>query len=97
MGEVTEYVERDHITWKADVARYRLWGVPLQVSEGVRWSLRPADGGVELSATVWATFPGGLRGRLFEWLFKGPLGGVTKDRRHARQELEFIKKQLEQG
>ncbi len=94
VGEVTDYVEEDHLTWEA-VAKYRLWGVPMKVSEGVRWSLRPQDDGVELSATVWAKFPRGLRGKSFEWLFKGPLNGVAKDRQHARRELEFIKGELE--
>ena len=95
LGEVTELSAPHHITWKADLACYRLWGIPLRVTEGVRWSLVPSEAGVKLSATVWAIFPCGLKGRLVEWLFKGPLQGETKDRRHAQRELEHIKKELE--
>ena len=95
LGEVTELSEPHHITWKADLARYRLWGLSLRVTEGVRWSLRPSETGVKLSATVWANFSTGFKGRLVEWLFKGPLQGETKDRRHAQRELEYIKNELE--
>lgn len=92
---MTEYVENDHVTWKAEVARYRLWKITLEVTEGVRWSLTPMEKGVALSATVWAIFPSGLVGRCFEWLFKGPLRGEAQDRSHARRELEYIKQELE--
>jgi hypothetical protein len=95
VGRVTEYVEGQQLTWESDNARYSLWGIPLRVEEGVRWSLRPAQHGVDLSATVWAVFPRGPWGRLVEWLFKGPLDGVNKDRQHARRELEYLKHALE--
>jgi hypothetical protein len=95
IGEVTEYATRERVTWKADTARYRLWGIPLEVSEGVSWHLRPLETGIELSATVWAIFPAGLKGRCIEWLFKGPIQGEAKDRLHARRELEYIKQELE--
>lgn len=96
-GEITELVEADHVSWEADRARYRLWGIPLEVAEGVRWTLRPGTYGIHLAATVWARFPGGWKGRLVEWLFKRPLDGVRKDREHTRRELEHIKAQLEQA
>jgi hypothetical protein len=95
IGEITEINKPHHITWKADLARYRLWGMSLRLTEGVRWSLVPVEGGVRLSATVWAVFAPNLKGRLVEWLFKGPLQGETKDRRHAQRELEYIKRDLE--
>lgn len=95
IGEVTEYVERERVTWQAEVARYRLWGITLEVTEGVRWSLGPLEKGVTLSACIWASFPGGPKGRCLEWMFKGPLRGEAKDRSHARRELEYIKQELE--
>lgn len=98
LGEVTEFVVGDHMTWEAGQARYRLWGIPLQVREGVRWQLRPHESGrVALSATVWAEFPEDWKGRIAEWLFTGPLRGERRDRRHARRELEYIRRQLEGG
>lgn len=95
VGEVTEYVEQERVTWQADVARYRLWGIKLALAEGVRWTLQPLERGVTLSATVWALFPRGLKGRCVEWMFRGLLRGEAKDRLHARRELEYIKQQLE--
>lgn len=95
IGEITEIKRLHHITWKADLACYRLWGISLRLTEGVRWSLVPHEGGVKLSATVWAIFAPNLKGRVMEWLFKGPLQGETKDRRHAQRELEYIKRDLE--
>lgn len=66
------------------------------MSEGVRWSVRPSGEGTVLSATVWASFPG-LKGRLMEWLFQGPLNGAARDRLHAQRELEFIRSELEKA
>jgi len=43
---------------------------------------------------VWATFAPGLRGRVIEVAFR-MLGGVDKDREHARTELRYLKRTLE--
>jgi len=63
VGKITELDEPNHLTWKAELACYRLWGISLRVTEGVRWSLVPLERGVKLSATVWAIFPRTLKGR----------------------------------
>lgn len=96
-GEVTEYAERDHITWESSMARYALCGLTFDVREGVRWNVRDEGPFVILSATVWAIFPNGLKGSALEWLFKGPLRGEAKDRLHARRELEYVKRELERS
>jgi len=96
-GVITEFSPPETVTWQADRARYRLFGVPLEVSEGVRWTLAPKDDGVVLSATVWARFPTGAKGRALAWLFAGPMRGIEKDRRHTRTELDFVKRALERA
>jgi hypothetical protein len=82
---------------EAPEARYRCLGLTFTVSEGVTWSVEPWDldgKSTKLSAHVWATFAPGLRGRVIEVAFR-MLGGVDKDREHARTELRYLKRTLE--
>lgn len=96
VGELTRVVPGREVTMEAPKARYRLLGVPLTVGEGVTWRLRRVDAAtIELSARVWATFPAGRLGRALEWGFTRLLGGIAKDREHARVELRYLKKRIE--
>ncbi len=83
------------VTWEAKQARYRCFGVPFTIGEGVTWRLEPDEGATRLSAHVWATFPPGVLGRLLGWTFVHPLHGVDKDREHARTELRYLKQAIE--
>ncbi|WP_199429152.1 SRPBCC family protein [Qaidamihabitans albus] len=97
-GTITQVEPGSAVTWEAE-ARYRWLGVPVSVEEGVTWRVEPHDRDGEsakLSAHVWATFPPGLRGRLLEAAFTHLLGGVDKDREHARTELRYLKGRVEQ-
>lgn len=50
---------------EAPAARYRFFGIPFTVGEGVTWRLESADGATsQVSAQVWGTFPCGLAGRV---------------------------------
>ncbi|MFC7130509.1 SRPBCC family protein [Haloferax chudinovii] len=94
-GEVTEYVPGERLTWEAPKARYRFYGFPLEVDEGVTWKITPTRGGTELTARVWASFPDSVLGTITEWTFEHVLHGVERDYRHAMRELEYIKRSLE--
>jgi len=94
-GAVTGFVPEERVTWEAPRARYRLFGLPVTVSEGVSWELEPADEGTTLTARVWASFPAGPLGRLVEWGFDHLLDGVERDYAHAMRELRYLKGQLE--
>lgn len=97
-GEITAVEPLSAVTWEAPRARYRWFGIPITVGEGVTWSIKPSDGGgTRISAHVWATFPPGVGGRVFEWAFRHLLRGVEKDREHARTELRYLKRVLESG
>lgn len=88
------------MTWEAPEARYRWLGASITVAEGVTWRVVSdrCDGATtNLSARVWATFPSGLRARILEGAFTYLLGGVEKDREHARTELRYLKGVIEQG
>ena len=94
-GEITELVPEQRITWEAPGARYRYFSIPLHVSEGVTWEVSPDDGGSELTARVWASFPDSLWGRVVEWSFKHVVDGVERDYEHAMRELEYVKRAVE--
>lgn len=96
VGEITELEPGRRVTWVSEKARYRLAAIRLTVREGVTWVINPAVDGSELSAHVWAEFPGGWFGRALEWLFRHPLRGVEKDYQHAMTELRFLRAQLAQ-
>lgn len=93
-GVITEFVPGQCATWQAK-ASYRLLWKQVAIEEGVTWSVRPSDGGTELSAHVWARFPNSFMGRLSEWLFLHVLNGTDKDRQHAEAELRYIRTELE--
>lgn len=93
VGVVTRMEPGRAVTWEADHMRYRLYSVTFTVGEGVTWRADPSDepGTSLLSARVWARFPDGLIGRVAWLVFSRLLGGVEKDRHHARVELEYLK------
>lgn len=94
-GTITSVDPGRAVTWEAD-ARYRWFGVPLNVGEGVTWRAEPVDEmTTRVSARVWATFPRHLLGRIAGFVFMHLLNGVEKDREHARTELRYLKKLIE--
>ncbi len=95
-GEVTRFQDHRAITWEAPEAHYRWFGISLTVAEAVTWTIEPTGaGGTRVGAHVRAVFPAGLSGRLLEWAFTRLLGGVAKDRAHARTELRYLKELIE--
>ena len=95
-GEITDFVPERRIVWEAPKARYRYFGFPLTVSEGVAWEISPQDDGrTELTARVWASFPDTLWGRVIEWSFNYVVDGVERDYEHAMRELEYLKRAVE--
>lgn len=95
IGEITDISEHNKITWQSDHARYRFWGIPFTIKEGVSWQINPKPKGTELSAHVWAKFPSTVIGQVMEWVFKNLVNGIEKDYKHAMTELRYIKSQLE--
>jgi len=97
VGEISDFVDMQKVTWQSRNAVYSLYGVKVVVEEGVTWSLESGENGVELSARVWARFPDTFKGRAMEWVFKNILDGERKDYEHAKKELEYIKDKVESG
>lgn len=96
VGVVTGVDSGRAITWEADSMRYRLYGMAFTIAEGVTWSVGPQEPESSLlSARVWARFPEGPVGRILWLVFSRLLGGVERDRRHARVELEYLKETIE--
>ncbi len=96
VGTITRFEVGDEVTWEAPEARYRLFGVPVMVAEGVTWTFVARGSRTQVSAHVWSALPHRWLGRILEWGFK-LLGGVDKDRKHARQELAYLKQRIEMG
>ncbi len=96
-GTITNVESGSAVTWEAPEARYRWFGMPATMGEGVTWRIQPGVDGETtiLSAHVWASFPRGLRGRLMESAFTRLFHGVEKDRKHARTELQYLKNTIE--
>lgn len=95
-GVITQVEPRSAVTWEAPQARYRWFGLAVTIGEGVTWRIQPyGDGATKLGAHVWATFPPGFRGRVLETAFSRLLGGIEKDREHARTELRYLKRTIE--
>ncbi|EFG76422.1 hypothetical protein HMPREF0591_3723 [Mycobacterium parascrofulaceum ATCC BAA-614] len=95
-GTITAVDPGTAVTWEAD-ARYRWFGVSLDVGEGVTWSVEPSDAAsTRVSARVWATFPRHLVGRVAAFAFVHLLNGVVKDREHTRTELRYLKRLIEE-
>lgn len=98
VGTITALTPGTEVTWTSKDARYRWLGQSITLGEGVTWRTEPAGAGATtLSAHVWATFPSTLRGRAIEWVFTHLLDGISKDRQHARTELEYLKTRIETG
>ena len=96
VGVVTDIDPGRAVTWEADRMRYRLYGVPFTIAEGVTWRVDPRECEKSLLiARVWAKFPAGVLGRLLWLVLAHLLDGVEKDRRHARVELEYLKEAIE--
>ena len=92
---MTGYEPGYSATWEAADATYGVMGLSLGVSEGVTWTVEETPTGkARLSARVWARFRPGVRGTLFAWAFR-LLGGIERDRRHARRELDYLRRRLE--
>ncbi len=97
VGTITDVVEGTAVTWDAD-ATYRLAGLSVGIGEGVTWRIDPQDAdSAVVSAHVWATFPSGIFGRIVAFVFIHLLNGIEKDRAHARAELDYLKRIIEQG
>ena len=91
-GTITAVHPGAAVTWEAD-ARYRWFGIPLRVGEGVTWRVEPSEEATtRVSARVWATFPRHLVGRIAAFAFMHLLNGVEKDREHTRTELATSKR-----
>ncbi|MCL2585953.1 MAG: SRPBCC family protein [Streptosporangiales bacterium] len=98
VGTITRVEPGAEVTWDAPEARYWWLGMGLTVGEGVTWSLDPGSGAdTRVIAHVWATFAPGRAGHLTEWLFKNVLDGERKDREHARTELRYLKRVIEEA
>ncbi len=94
-GIVTGFEPGHSVAWEATDATYRVMGLSFSVSEGVTWTVEETSTGKSrLSARVWARFRPGVRGTLFAWAFR-LLGGIERDRRHARRELDYLRRRLE--
>lgn len=93
-GAVKRYEPLTEVAWEG-TAKYRYFGIPLEVDEGVAWRLAADEGGTVLSANVWAQFAQSLFGSAVEWYVKSILNVVEKDRAHARCELEYLKRTIE--
>ena len=94
IGTITKVQPGSTVTWEAPQARYRWFGVPITIGEGVTWSIEPTDDATRVSAHVWATFPT-LPSRMLEPIFTRLLKGIEKDREHTRIELRYLKQLIE--
>ncbi|WP_431239036.1 SRPBCC family protein [Mycolicibacterium aichiense] len=95
VGTITAVEPGTAVSWEAE-ARYRWVGVSVHVREGVTWRVEPRGAqACTVSATVWAQFPRTTIGRAASFAFERLLGGIEKDRAHARAELLYLKKAIE--
>lgn len=95
VGTITAVEEGSAVTWDAN-ARYRLLGLSVDVGEGVTWRIQREASSSVVSANVWATFPPGIFGTVVAFVFTRLLDGIAKDREHARTELRYLKRVIEQ-
>ena len=75
-GVISEYKEYERVTWRAEKAKYRYFGLSIVIDEQVTWQLRPDGEKTLLSATVDAGFPRLVLGGFIEWFFKNALNGI---------------------
>ena len=96
VGVITAVEPDSAVTWEARATYRWLRMVAVPISEGVTWRVQSrGDRATVLSARVWAEFPCSAIGRLMEFVFTRLLNGVAKDRRHARTELDYLKRIVE--
>ena len=95
-GTVTSLIPDVAATWEG-MANYRYCGFRLAIQEGVTWSIEPDMDSSILSAHVWARFPAGAFGRVLEWNSVHILHIIEHDRKHARCELEYLKRVIERA
>ncbi len=95
VGTITAVEPGSAVTWDAD-ATYRLLGLSVKIREGVTWRIEPEASSSVVSAHVWARFPSGIYGKAAAFLFTHLLNGIAKDREHARTELRYLKRIIEQ-
>ena len=97
VGTITAVEQGTAVTWDAE-ATYRLLGLRVDIGEGVTWRIEPhsSSSSTQVSAHVWATFPPGVFGKVVAFVFTRVLDGIAKDREHARTELRYLKRTIEQ-
>ncbi len=93
-GTITNIDPGSSVTWETSKARYRWFGVPITIGEGVTWTVEPSGDTTRVSAHVWATFRS-IPSRLLEPIFTRLLGGIEKDKEHTRIELRYLKRAIE--
>lgn len=95
VGTITAVEPGAAVTWEAD-ATYRWLGFSVELGEGVTWAVEPqSESSTVVSARVWASRPRGILGGLAAFLFTRLLNGEAKDREHARTELRYLKRTIE--
>lgn len=95
VGTITAVEPGSAVTWDA-AATYRCLGLRVDIGEGVTWRIEPQSSSTVVSAHVWATFPPGIFGNVVAFVFTHLLDGIAKDREHARTELRYLKRTIEQ-
>lgn len=93
-GSIARWIPGREATWEGK-ATYRYCGISIHIREGVSWSIESHDRTSNLSASVWAMFPPTVFGRITEWYATTLLNVVDRDREHARCELEYLKRVIE--
>jgi hypothetical protein len=93
-GTIKNLIDGEEITWES-TAEYRYLGFLFQIQEGVSWQVESDTQTSTLAARVWAKFPSSIVGRIFEWYAKSVLDIVDRDREHARRELAYLKRVIE--
>jgi hypothetical protein len=93
-GSITRLIPGREATWEG-AAVYRYYGIRIRVREGVSWLVESQGNTSILSARVWARFPSTFFGRLVEWYTVRLLHVIDRDREHARCELEYLKRVME--
>jgi len=94
-GAITQWVPEKVATWEGE-ALYTYFGIPIRIHEGVSWTIENKGNVSALSATVWAKFPPNRLGRFLEWYMNRFMNVIEKDKVHARCELEYLKRMIEE-